>query len=88
MITPIALDKASAAHYLSISVGTLEKLVREGRAPKPRLMSDKRVCWLRAELDDFAQSRPTSELLPPPNTGARKGRRFERADQQAQHDIR
>lgn len=35
--------------------------------------ADRRVCWLRAELDAWLISRPVSDLAPPPNTGAKKG---------------
>ncbi|WP_324400738.1 AlpA family phage regulatory protein [Ottowia sp.] len=69
-----ALDKASAAEFLALSVSTFERLVREGRAPRPRQLSGRRVAWIRTELEAWLHERPVSELLPPANTGAPKRR--------------
>jgi prophage regulatory protein len=48
--------------------------VREGKAPKPRQLSDRRVGWLVRELEEWVEGRPASELLPPANTGAPKAK--------------
>ncbi len=72
---PAALDKELAAEFLALSTSTFEKLVREGSVPKPRQLSDRRVAWVRAELEAWLLSRPASDLPPPPNTGALKARR-------------
>lgn len=71
-IEPAYLEKTDAAAFLAISESTLEKLVREGELPKPRSVSGKRVAWLVRELREWAEARPVSENLPPPNTGARR----------------
>lgn len=71
-IAPAALSRKDAAAFLSLSVSTLEKLVREGALPKPRLLAGRRVAWIRAELESWLIKRPESELLPPENTGASK----------------
>lgn len=68
----IVLDKPDAAAALGISERTLEQLVQSGDAPKPRKLSGRRVGWLVRELMEWAESRPTSDLLPPP---PRKGAR-------------
>lgn len=81
MIAPAALDKAGAAAYLSLSTSTFERLVREGNAPRPRMLSDRRVAWVRAELDKWLHSRPPSDLLPPANTGAPKPRQAKKLQQ-------
>lgn len=73
-VAPAALDKESSATYCALSVSTFEGLVRAGDAPQPRQLSARRVGWLRVELDQWLQSRPKSELLPPENTGAPKPR--------------
>jgi len=62
------LDKAEAAESVALSESTLEKLVRENEFPKPRLLSGRRVAWLVREVEEWAEARPVSELLPPPNT--------------------
>ena len=67
-IEPAYLERAAAASFLGISESTLEKLVREDDAPKPRQVSPKRVAWLVRELRAWAEARPVSNLLPPENT--------------------
>lgn len=71
---PAAMERSTAAAYCGLSVTTFSKEVQEGRAPMPRKLSDRRVAWLRAELDAWLLSCPVSDLAPPPNTGARKPR--------------
>ena len=71
---PAAMERGTAAAYCGLSDTTFAKEVQEGRAPRPRKLSDRRVCWLRAELDAWLISRPVSDLAPPPNTGAKKPR--------------
>lgn len=72
-IKPAYLDKERSAAYCALSESTLEKCVREETFPKPRLLAGRRVGWLVKELDAWADSRPVSDLAPPPNTGSRKG---------------
>lgn len=69
---PAALEKEAAAAYVALSVSTFAHLVRINEAPPPRALSEKRVGWLRAELDAWLLERPVSRQLPPPNTGAPK----------------
>jgi len=71
-VDPIFYDKQSAAEAVSLSVSTLEKLVRLGRFPRPRKVSDARVAWLRSDLVEWAQHLPESDLPPPPNTSSRR----------------
>lgn len=74
-LKPAALDKPSAAWYVGLSESTVERGVREQWFPAPRELSKGRAGYLTAELDEWLATRPVSSLLPPPNTGARKGRR-------------
>jgi prophage regulatory protein len=69
------LPLVEAALAVGISTSTLERLVRLGQFPKPRLLSDRRVGWLTREIEAWAECRPYSCLLPPPNTGASKSKR-------------
>lgn len=73
-ITPAALVLEDAAAYCALSVSTLQKLVREGAAPKPRKLSERRVAFLVKDLDSWLVSLPESDILPPENTGAKKPR--------------
>ena len=67
-IKPLFLAREAAATYLSVSPSMLEKLVQRGEAPKPRKLSPGRAGWLVTELEAWGNSRPTSDLLPPPNS--------------------
>jgi prophage regulatory protein len=71
-IRPIYLDLASVAKVVSLSVSTIEKLVREGAFPAPRLLSGRRVAWLLSEVEAWCEQRPVSNLPPPHNAGRRK----------------
>lgn len=70
---PKMMDRENAAAYCALSNTTMEKLVREKTFPAPRLLAGRRVGWLVRELNEWAESRPVSTLLPPRNTGFRKG---------------
>lgn len=67
---PIYADLQTVAAILSISDSTVQKLVREGSFPKPRQISPARVGWLIREIDEWAESRPVSDILPPRNCSA------------------
>ncbi|MBT2299202.1 AlpA family phage regulatory protein [Variovorax paradoxus] len=69
---PIYLDKPAVAEFVALSESTVEKLVRENEFPKPRILSGRRVAWLVREVEEWAESRPVSDLLPPENTGRRR----------------
>ena len=72
-IKPAYLDKPAVCAFLSLKETTLDDLVRKEQFPKQRKLSEKRVAWLLRELEEWAESRPVSDLLPPANTGAKKG---------------
>jgi prophage regulatory protein len=67
-ITPtrILLNKEEAADYIGISVSTLERLVREKKFAQPRQISGRRVGFLLADLDEWINALPPSNLPPPP----------------------
>ncbi|MNY51674.1 Prophage CP4-57 regulatory protein (AlpA) [compost metagenome] len=66
------LDKEEVCEAVALSESTVEKLVRENEFPKPRMLSGRRVAWLVREVEEWAEARPVSELLPPKNTSGRK----------------
>lgn len=66
MTTQIYMDKPSVAAALCVSERLWEQLVQAGEAPKPRQLSGRRVGWLVREVQEWAESRPVSNLLPPP----------------------
>lgn len=74
-VEPMYLDKPTAAAFLSVSVSTFEKLLREDASfPRPRAISAHRNGYLLAELREWCQARPEARRLPPPNTARRRAR--------------
>ncbi|MDD2711352.1 MAG: AlpA family phage regulatory protein [Simplicispira sp.] len=73
-IAPMMLDLPKVAATLSLCPSTVQNLLRAGEFPKPRQISGRRVAWLTTEIAAWAHARPTSDILPPPNTGAPKPR--------------
>ena len=74
---PGALDAPSAAAYVGLSERNMQDKVQAGTFPPSRLISARRVVWLRAELDAYLLSLPVSNLSPGP------GRRAPQAGQSA-----
>lgn len=68
---PIYLELEAVAGVVALAASTVQRLVREGAFPKPRQLSGRRVAWLVREIEEWAEERPVSELLPPPNTARR-----------------
>jgi prophage regulatory protein len=66
-LRPAAIDIDQTAAYLSLSNSTIEKMVRKGEFPAPRQLSGRRVAYLLKEVDEWLESRPVSDLLPPVN---------------------
>jgi prophage regulatory protein len=64
----IYVDLPEVASLVTLATATIQKLVRENLFPKPRQLSGRRVAWLLREIEEWAESRPVSDLPPPPNT--------------------
>lgn len=74
-LKPIYVDIDTVATMVALSSSTIQSMVRQGDFPKPRQLSGRRVGWMVREIEEWADSRPVSDLPPPENTGARKPRR-------------
>lgn len=68
-IKPLYLAREEAAKFLAISTSTLEAMVARGEAPKPRKISKGRAAWLVEELEAWGRKLPTSDMLPPADSG-------------------
>lgn len=66
------LRLAEVPAVVGLSEATIQRLVRENQFPKPRMLSGRRVAWLLREVEEWAESRPVSDLPPPPNTSHRR----------------
>lgn len=69
LLKPIMIDLETVSEVTGLSESTIQGLVRSDDFPKPRKASARRSCWLLREIEEWAESRPVSDLLPPPNTG-------------------
>jgi prophage regulatory protein len=70
-VKPIYLDLEAVAAAISLGEATVQRLVRDNEFPRPRQISGKRTAWLVREVEEWAETRPVSDLPPPPNTGHR-----------------
>ena len=68
----IYVDLPEVAGLLTLATATIQKLVREDSFSKPRQLSGRRIGWLLREVEEWAEQRPVSELLPPMNTAGNK----------------
>jgi prophage regulatory protein len=68
MMKPLYLELPAVAEVIALAPATIQRCVREGTFPAPRQISGRRVGWLVRELEEWAESRPKSELPPPSNT--------------------
>jgi hypothetical protein len=60
-------------HFRKNSSRGYVRFHRESKAPTfdfARFPSARRSCWLLREIEEWAESRPISDFLPPPNTAA------------------
>lgn len=89
ILKPIMIDLGAVSEITGLSESTVQSLVRNNEFPKPRKSSARRACWLLREIEEWAESRPISDLLPPPNTatGGRKGKPKSRIALQVSQDI-
>lgn len=79
-IKPLIVDSETAGKMLGVSKSTIEKLTRERNTtgfPPIRKVSANRAGYRVSELEAWAEARPVSDLVPPPNTsvGGKKDRR-------------
>lgn len=56
-VSPRLLRRERAAAYLDISIGSFDKLVREGALPAPKVLHSFKV-WDRSDLDAMADALP------------------------------
>lgn len=54
-LPPRMLSREAAAAYLNVSPNTFDGMVTEGRMPKARKLSERRMAWDRIELDAYIE---------------------------------
>ena len=68
---PLYVELTEMPDVVKLAPATVQRLVRLNQFPAPRQLSPHRVGWLYRELVEWSESRPVSNLPPPPNTGTR-----------------
>lgn len=66
------LTLQETAKAVALSTAAIERLEKAEKFPKRRELSGRRVGYLVREVQQWAESRPVSDIPPPPNTGAPK----------------
>ena len=82
--TPIYIDIETVAAMVAMGVSTVHKLVAAEEFPKPRQITKQRVAWLYREVLEWAEARPVSSRLPPPNAGQGRKKVKQPTEQAAQ----
>jgi prophage regulatory protein len=62
---PLYIDLTQVAETVCLSESVVKQLVREKKFPQPRELSRRRVAWLVREVEEWAEKRPVSTMLPP-----------------------
>ena len=62
----LGLRREEAAQLVGLSPATMQRLIVRGEFPAPRKLCDRSVAWSRREIEAWFDSRPVSDLLPPP----------------------
>lgn len=70
-VKPLYIDLPTVAGMVSLSTDSVQRQVREENFPKPRQIGPRRVAWLVREVEQWAEERPVSQILPPENTARR-----------------
>ena len=62
---PIIVDRDTTATLVGLSPSNIDIQVKAKTFPAPRLISKNRVGWRLADLQEWAQNLPVSDILPP-----------------------
>jgi predicted DNA-binding transcriptional regulator AlpA len=57
-LAPRLIGREAAAAYLSLSPTTFDELVKTGKMPRPKILTDRRKAWDVRELDAAADALP------------------------------
>lgn len=66
---PIIVDRDTTATLVGLSPSNIDLQVKAKTFPAPRMISKNRVGWRLADLQEWAQNLPVSDILPPPSKG-------------------
>jgi prophage regulatory protein len=64
-VKPIYLDIQGVVEAVALSKSTIRRMIAQKDFPAPRQVSSgRRVAWLVRELEEWAEARPVSTILP------------------------
>lgn len=69
-IPPLFCPRDQAPDVVGLPLTTIDGLEARGDFPKRRQLSGRRVGYLMRELEEWAETRPASDLLPVPQRAA------------------
>ena len=58
MLAPRLIDRAASAAYISVCPNTFDRMVKDRRMPKPKILSGRRIAWDVRDLDRAIHSLP------------------------------
>ncbi|GAB4059279.1 helix-turn-helix transcriptional regulator [Uliginosibacterium sediminicola] len=71
-IKPLYYSLETVSRITTLGKSQIQKMVANETFPKPRLISGRRVAWLAREVDQWCDSRPIANLMPPPAEKAKQ----------------
>jgi predicted DNA-binding transcriptional regulator AlpA len=57
-LPPRLIGRDAAAAYINVSPNSFDKMIADGRMPRPRVLVDRRLAWDVRELDAAVDSLP------------------------------
>jgi predicted DNA-binding transcriptional regulator AlpA len=57
-LAPRLIDRAASAAFISVCPNTFDQMVKDGRMPKPKVLSGRRIAWDVHDLDRAVNSLP------------------------------
>jgi predicted DNA-binding transcriptional regulator AlpA len=69
-LPPRLISREASAAYVNVSPATFDEMVRDGRMPRPRLLSERRRAWDVRELNAAVDQLPSEgdQISAPDNT--------------------
>jgi predicted DNA-binding transcriptional regulator AlpA len=59
-LAPRLISREASAAYVNVSPTTFDEMVRDGRMPRPKLLSERRRAWDVRELDAAIDQLPSA----------------------------
>lgn len=67
MMSARGLNRKEAASYIGVGVSLFDRMVKDGRMPKPKPV-DRRLIWDKVQLDAYFDALPNEGEKPRPKT--------------------